>query len=104
MGYLQTDGYSGYDEIGRVPGITYVGCLAHVRRKFIDAEKLGSKEASIFISMIGELYEKEAELRQQYEEGLLTTESFLSLRRKEQAPRLTAMHAWLRTHAGISPP
>ena len=103
-GYLQTDGYSGYDEVGSLPGITHVGCLAHVRRKFIEAEKLGSKEASIFISMIGELYEKEAELRQQYEEGLLDTESFLSLRRKEQTPKLTAMHAWLMAHASISPP
>ena len=78
--------------------------FAHVRRKFIEAQKLGSKEASIFISMIGELYEKEAELRREYKEGLLTTESFLSLRRKEQAPKLTSMHAWLIAHAGVSPP
>jgi len=104
QGYLQTDGYSGYDEIGRVPGITHVECLAHVRRKFIEAEKLGSKEASLFISMIGELYEKEVVLRKSYEEGLLDTEHFLTLRRKEQAPRLTAMHSWLIAHAGISPP
>ncbi|OQB95325.1 MAG: Transposase IS66 family protein [Spirochaetes bacterium ADurb.Bin110] len=103
-GYLQTDGYSGYDEAGSFPGIRHVGCLAHVRRKFIDAEKLGSKEASIFISMIGELYEKEATLRRQYKEGLLDTERFLTLRRKEQTPRLTAMHSWLIAHAGISPP
>jgi len=103
-GYLQTDGYSGYDEAGSFPGITHVGCLAHVRRKFIDAQKLGSKEASIFISMIAELYEKETTLRREYKEGLLTTEHFLTLRRKEQAPKLTAMHAWLMAHAGVSPP
>jgi transposase len=103
-GYLQTDGYSGYDEAGSFPGIRHVGCLAHVRRKFIEAQKLGSKEASIFISMIAELYEKEAELRKSYKEGVLDPASFLSLRRKEQTPRLTSMHSWLMAHAGVSPP
>ena len=33
-GYLQTDGYSGYDA---VKDVVHVGCLAHLRRKFHDA-------------------------------------------------------------------
>ena len=33
-GYLQTDEYAGYN---MVPGVTRVGCMAHARRKFIDA-------------------------------------------------------------------
>ena len=40
-GYLQTDGYSGYNELSEE--ITRVGCLAHLRRKFIDAEKAAPK-------------------------------------------------------------
>ncbi|GAB6277466.1 MAG: hypothetical protein SAMD01599839_20060 [Rectinema sp.] len=36
--------------------------------------------------------------------GLLTTEQFLAERKKEQGPRLTAMHAWLRGKHGQSPP
>lgn len=32
-GYLQTDGYSGYNA---VEDVTHVGCRAHVRRKWID--------------------------------------------------------------------
>lgn len=35
-GYLQTDGYGGYDNL---TGITQVGCWAHARRKFTDALK-----------------------------------------------------------------
>lgn len=42
-GYLQTDGYAGYDEAGGKSGIVHVGCWAHVRRKFFDA-KSGSKK------------------------------------------------------------
>jgi transposase len=33
-GYLQTDGYSGYES---VPNATIIGCWAHARRKFVDA-------------------------------------------------------------------
>lgn len=41
QGYLQTDGYSGYN--GLDPGVIRVGCLAHLRRKFTDAEKASEK-------------------------------------------------------------
>lgn len=41
--YLQTDGYGAYDELHQV---TNVGCLAHARRKFIDAKKLQGKGES----------------------------------------------------------
>ena len=33
-GYLQTDGYGGYDQI---PDVIHVGCMAHMRRKFHEA-------------------------------------------------------------------
>ena len=34
-GYLQCDGYSGYNELAKQ--LTRIGCLAHLRRKFIEA-------------------------------------------------------------------
>jgi transposase len=103
-GYVQTDGYAGYNEVGVSPGMTHVGCLAHVRRKFVDAERQGSREAGEFLAKIAQLYHAEKNLRQRYEEGLLSTEQFLSERKKEQGPRLTAMRAWLRGKQGQSPP
>jgi hypothetical protein len=39
QGYLQTDGYSGYNSIGARKGIVHVGCFAHARRKFHEALK-----------------------------------------------------------------
>jgi transposase len=38
-GYLQTDDYVGYHAVGRKHDISHVGCWAHARRKFIDAQK-----------------------------------------------------------------
>jgi transposase len=38
-GYVQTDGYSGYDFLDHDKNITHVGCWTHARRKFIDVTK-----------------------------------------------------------------
>jgi hypothetical protein len=42
-GYVQTDGYGSYEEVGLSPGVTQFGALAHVRRKFF---RLRSKAIS----------------------------------------------------------
>ena len=39
QGYLQTDDYGSYLKIGASVGVTHLGCMAHARRKFIDAQK-----------------------------------------------------------------
>ena len=38
-GYLQTDGYDGYNAVVAKNKLTPVGCMAHARRKFSDAVK-----------------------------------------------------------------
>ena len=38
-GYLQSDGYAGYNAPARREGVIHVGCLDHARRKFVDAVK-----------------------------------------------------------------
>jgi len=38
-GYLQSDGYSGYNSVGDTEQVTAIGCWAHARRKFIEAEQ-----------------------------------------------------------------
>ena len=44
LGYVQSDGYSGYDHLSRNPDIIHMGCLAHARRKFVEVNK-GRKKA-----------------------------------------------------------
>jgi len=63
-GFLQTDGYSAYEEFGNVPGITLVGCMAHARRKFFDAkvsDKASSEEA---LALFGNVYAVEIHIRE----------------------------------------
>jgi transposase len=55
-GNLQTDGYSGYEKVGRRPDVILLGCWAHVRRKFVEAEKIGVKNAEYFVMLINLLY------------------------------------------------
>lgn len=55
QGILQTDGWQVYDKFADVPGITLVGCIAHVRRKFYEAKdshKLKSEQALALIQQI----------------------------------------------------
>jgi transposase len=59
QGYLQTDGYDGYDSaVKELPGILHVGCFAHARRKFFEAAKVtgGSPTAEEGISFIKMVY------------------------------------------------
>ena len=62
-GFLQTDGYEGYTEVGSLPGIIHVGCFAHVRRKFDEAAKAGKNVGSAHEAMgrIGKIYRIERE-------------------------------------------
>jgi len=95
--YLQTDGYSGYSQVGEAPGIIHVGCMAHIRRKFFDADKVsgGSGDAAEFLSMIASLYHTETLLRQRYENKEPDESSFIAERKRLQEPQLAVMHEWL---------
>ena len=42
-GYIQSDGYIGYDALGERPGIIHLGCWAHARRKFVEAVRAREK-------------------------------------------------------------
>ena len=62
-GYLQVDGYAAY---GKTEAIL-AGCMAHARRKFIDAKTVQGKnktgKADVALNLIGKLYGIEAGLK-----------------------------------------
>jgi len=66
-GLLQTDGYSGYTNIGKQEGVIHLGCWDHARRKFVEADKVCAlKEqgtAVQFIKLINKLYKVEQEIK-----------------------------------------
>jgi len=64
-GYHQADGYSGYGELHDREDVIYVGCMAHVRRKFFECyiqDGKGSPSYKI-IKMIRSLYKVESEIK-----------------------------------------
>lgn len=64
-GAVQTDGYGVYDFFEYQDGVTLLGCMAHVRRKFIEAE--GSHPlAAEFVRHIDHLYMLEQNLRHEH--------------------------------------
>ena len=92
-GYVQTDGYSGYNSACSQSGIIHVGCFAHARRYFYDALKLSKKSKSAHkgLSYIQKLYAIERALR----EKDMSPERFVEERGKEALPVLREFHAWL---------
>ncbi len=94
-GYLQTDDYAGYNAVCAENSITQLGCWAHARRKFIDAQKASSSKhkkigkADLAISLIGKLYAVETQIKEHSAE-----EKYIA-RQQQAIPILTAIRQWL---------
>jgi transposase len=59
-GVLQADGYEAYDaHADKHPGVIRVGCWAHARRKFAEAQGEDPKTVRVALKLIGRLYRLE---------------------------------------------
>ncbi|MEW5994662.1 MAG: IS66 family transposase [Candidatus Zixiibacteriota bacterium] len=107
-GYVQTDGYVGYDFIDRRDDIIHVGCWAHARRKFVELIKSAGKNrsqkkigvAEKAVEQIRQLYaiEKDARNRE------LGAAEIYQLRQEKSRPLVAAFHGWLLEHSAKAPP
>jgi transposase len=93
-GYLQTDGYAGYEAVGAWPKVIQVGCFAHARRKFHEATRGQSKKRKSTIAWRGmkyiqALYGIEREVKD------AKPEVRYQARREKANPILAEMRAWL---------
>jgi transposase len=88
-GKLQCDGYAAYDKLGE--DITFVACMAHIRRKFVDTAKLTPLDPLPveIVHQIGLLYSVEAEARSQN----FTPVQRQELRNRKSRPVMTALKA-----------
>jgi len=86
QGILQTDGYKAYDKISGTK-IVHAGCLAHARRKFVDAVKVNSKdlESARVVTLMDQLFAIDREAR----ENSFTQAERHALR-QQRAPQLLA--------------
>jgi transposase len=81
-GYLQTDGYAGYQQLGKSQDVVHVACWAHARRKFEEAIKTDKKTTEVAMALIQELYDVERQAR----EGQLTADQRKELRLEKSLP------------------
>lgn len=89
LGYLQVDGYAGYGQTNA----TLVGCFAHARRKFVEAQKAQPRgktgKADWAINHIRKLYRVEAEIKE------LEPEDKQQQREQQAQPLLDQFKDWL---------
>ena len=96
-GYLQTDGYRGYNQIVLNEGMTHLGCWAHARRKFADIIKSGKSDeeskryANEAISLIQKLYKIEKEIKDD------PPDKKLEIREEKTRPIIDTIREWLNT-------
>ncbi len=91
-GYVQTDGYVGYNFLDTLEGITHLACWAHARRKFVEVLRLNSEnykqkevrtgKAARAVEMIAKLYMIEKKAKD------LSIEERYQLRQDEAKPIL----------------
>ena len=88
-GYLQADGYKGYEQVD----LELIGCMAHARRKFIEAQtaqpKNKSGRADEAIKQIRKLYRIEKEIK-----GLPASEKY-KIRQEQSQSLLNEFKKWL---------
>jgi transposase len=91
-GFLQTDGYSVYEEFGLNKEITLVGCMAHARRYFEKALDNDKLRAEYVLAELQKVYAVE----RQAKEPSLKTDEITKLRKEVALPVLESLHGWLK--------
>ncbi len=108
-GYIQTDGYSGYDALGAQKGIMHLGCWAHVRRKFFEVvqarkknngQKSKTGSGDVALSYIKKLYRIESVAKQEK----YSHEQIQKIRQDQAKPILDDFKAWLEKRIVQTPP
>jgi len=108
QGYVQTDGFVGYDFLDKQPDIVHLGCWAHVRRKFADVLKANGKKdktkglgkAGKALKTIRALYAIERDVN----ERTLLPELVYQERQEKSKPILDKFEIWLKENAPKTPP
>jgi len=97
-GYLQTDGYAGYNIVANREDVTQIGCWAHARRRFADIIKSGASDikskalSQELIAMVVKLYKIEKTIKAD------SPNKKKESREKESVPILDEIELWCDTH------
>lgn len=87
---VQSDGFSVYEIFDKLQEKVHVGCWAHARRKFVEAENYDPPSARHVLELIGRLYAVEKEIR----EKDLKNEEVVVLRQQKSYPVIKELERW----------
>lgn len=90
-GYMQTDGYAGYQGLAEREDIIHLACWAHVRRKFEESLSYDKTLAETALVLIQELYAIERQIK----ENEINSDQIKELRLKEALPKYNLMGKWI---------
>lgn len=90
-GYLQSDGYAGYNQFDTHPDVHLLACMSHARRKFHVAMDNDPVRATEALAMFGTLYQIEQQARDEH----MSVEQRLLLRQEKSVPALQLLKQWL---------
>ena len=99
-GWLQVDGYKGYEKILATEGVEGVGCWMHCRRYFVKAFESKDTRAARPLELIKEMYQVEADSRR---DGDTLSQRFWR-RLRDTRPHLVALKEWIAEHKDKEPP
>lgn len=88
-GFLQTDGYAGYDQFAHRDGITMLHCMAHARRYFKEAADNDKVRSEYVLHALQEVYQQEREMKE------LSIEERQHLREQNIQPKLEQLYVWM---------
>ena len=91
-GTLVVDAYTGYNATCTPDQRERAGCLAHVRRKFHDAQSSAPEAAAEAMGLILDVYRVEHEAKRQ---GIVRSPAHRALRQTAGKAAMAALHAWL---------
>jgi transposase len=107
-GFLQGDAYAGYDALFTTGAVVEVGCWAHARRKFYEAQNTDPENALHALGVIRQLYAVEREASEQANQQELSRAEFealrLRLRQEKSVPLLKSLGEWLEKQATLALP
>ena len=81
-GILQCDGYKVYDKIARKGEMKLAACLAHVRRKYVDAKDNDKALATYALDLFSEIYQHETKAKMSEDRKIYRNQYVLPLIKK----------------------
>ena len=102
QGALHCDGYAGYAKLLKSKAVVGINCMAHVRRKFVEALPNGKLKgvSGQVVRMIGKLYQIEASLKEQHADS----DTIKKARNEKSKTILDLLKAYLEEKSRSAPP